>query len=234
MSNVPTLEQIKFAVKAIVSAEKSVVGGAYAALVAVYLRQGSFAERGFAANNVRPVAFELAAQREGQKAWDALTETDRATRSDACMGTAKRYVEKAVGICKQAAAKQLSMLDVLNAADDKEAAAIVKAWLFGLKCHSTDALFAEFGFSKPTAEKKPKEATPQTPSTPEVSKPQQAMDATGAPVESVRVALGTVSDLVMQTRAMLKMLSEGQRREYARAMYAELAELAATPELLAA
>jgi hypothetical protein len=232
--NVPTIEQIKFAVKAIVTAEKSVVGGAYSALVAVYLRQGSFAERGFATNNTRPVAFELAAQRQGAKAWDALDEVARATLADACMGTAKRYVEKAVGICKQAATKGLQVVEVLNAADDKDAAAIVKAWLFSLQCHSTDALFAEFGFSKPTSEKKPKEKTPKDAGPVESPAPQKALDETGAPVESVRASIDTVGDFVTLTRQVLANMSEAQRKEYARAMLAELAELAAFPALTAA
>lgn len=220
-----------FAVRELLGAEKSIVARAYSALIAVELRIGKYQERGRATILADALAAEIAAQRAGAKAWGAMDESAKMAAIRACASTAKRYADKAVGIAKQAADKGCETGAVMNAETDAEAQAIVKAWLFALKCHSTDALFETFGYSKPTAEKKAKTADAKAPSTAETPAPEAARAPEAAPAQGNDSRVGSVADFVAITRAVMANWTTEQRQEYAREMLAEMATLAAFPAL---
>lgn len=227
----PSLDSLAFAVKAILTAEKSVVGTAYAGLVSIVLREGNFAQRGYAKDLIAPLAAQIAEQRAGSKAWAALDAGMQGTLRDRASNTAKRYAEKAVGIAKQAADKGLSVTAVQAAESDKDAAAIVKAWLFENELFTQDALFEFFGFSKPNQAKEPKAPSNKAPSTPENVAPQAALDANGEPVQSDPFALiaqhmGSVQDFVTLTRRALDAMTPAERQIYANAMLVQIQALA--------
>jgi hypothetical protein len=238
---VPSLDSLAFAVKAILTAEKSVVGTAYAGLVAIVLRDGNFAQRGYAKDLISPLAAQIAEQRAGAKAWAALDAGMQGTLRDRASNTAKRYAEKAVGIAKQAADKGLSVTAVSEAESDKDAAAIVKAWLFENELFTQDALFEFFGFSKPNqGNKEPKAPSDKAPGTPENVAPQKALDADGEPVASadpfaaIAQHMGNVHDFVTLTRRVLDVMTPADRQLYANAMLAQIQALATPLQLVAA
>lgn len=237
---VPSIESLSFAVKAILTAEKSVVGTAYAGLVAIVLRDGNFAQRGYAKDLISPLAAQIAEQRAGAKAWSAMDAGMQGTLRDRASNTAKRYAEKAVGIAKQAADKGLSVTAVSEAESDKDAAAIVKAWLFENELFTQDALFEFFGFSKPNQAKEPKATDNKAPSTPENVAPQAALDAEREPVASadpfamIAQHMGNVHDFVTLTRRVLDVMTPADRQLYANAMLAQIQALATPLQLVAA
>lgn len=227
---------VAFAVREILGAEKSMVTRAYAALVAVELRAGAFAERGRAVKLATELSVEFAQQRAGAKAWAAMDETARALAVQACASSAKRYADKAVGIAKQAAQKGAPVREVLNAETDADALALIKAWFVSLKCVSMDTLFEAFGYSKPTA-KKEKPADKTAPSAGETSRPEQPEQeqprASAAP-EQAAFNVGNIADYVTLTRRFMATWSDAQKLEFAQAMLPELLAIARTAPALTA
>jgi hypothetical protein len=217
---------VAYAAKEVLGSERGMVTRAYAALIAVELRIGAYSERGRAVKLADELAVEFARLRAGDKAWNAQDETGRAASVRACASSAKRYADKAVGIAKQAQTKGAPMLEILNAASDADAQALVKGWLVSLKCVSMDTLFETFGYAKPTAEKKAK-ADKTAPSAGTTEKPAQEQpqeQPKQAPDNAQKV--GKVEDFVAITRAVMANWSEAERLEYAQAMLPELLALA--------
>jgi hypothetical protein len=230
------IKPVAFAAKEVLGAEKGMVTRAYSALVAVELRIGAFAERGRAVKLADELAVEFARLRAGDKAWAAQDETGRAVAVRACTSSAKRYADKAVGIAKQAAQKGAPVREILNAETDADAQALVKAWFVTLKCVSMDTLFETFGYAKPTADKKPKEADAKAPSAGETSTPEAAPtpEAPRAQAPDNAAKVGNVDDFLAITRAVMGNWTEEQRLEYARAMLPELLAMARTAPALTA